>query len=104
MIRWSTLVANPEDGTIDYPRVRSLFGVVLAGLAGLATIWVVFMARDVNETLVGIMVTACVLPLTGGKIADAIAQRSAATATAKVVAGAAPDRRASAPDIPRPTV
>lgn len=95
MIRWSTLVAEPESGAIDYVRVRSLVSVLLASLAGIATVWVVFMARDVNETLVGIMVTACVLPLTGGKIADGLASRKAAAVSAKVQAGALPGRRAS---------
>lgn len=95
MIRWSSLLADPQSGVIDYIRVRSFVSVVLASIAGVATVWVVFMARDVNETLVGIMVAACVAPLTGGKIADAVVQRKAAQETAKVMAGMAPDRRSS---------
>lgn len=93
-IRWATLLAD-VDGTIDYSRVRSFVSVGLAMIAGIATVWVVFMARDVNETLVGIMVAACVAPLTGGKIGDAIMQRREARATAKVLAGTLPDRRSS---------
>lgn len=92
MIRWASLLAD-DQGIIDYVRVRSLAGVGLAIIAGVAAVWVVFMAREVNETLVGIMVAALVAPLTGGKIADAVAQRRAASVTAKVVAGALPDRR-----------
>ena|SRR6266550_3761878 len=96
MIRWSTLVADPDSGIIDYVRVRSLSGILLALGAGIMAVWVVFIARQINETLVGIAVGALVLPLTGGKIGDAIVQRQAAKVTAKVVAGALPDRRSGA--------
>lgn len=94
MIRWSTLVAD-DSGIIDYPRVRSLVSVILATLGGVAAVWVIFLVREVNETLVGIVVAALVAPLTGGKIGDAIAQRKASKETARVVAGQAPGRRAS---------
>jgi hypothetical protein len=91
------LLADPATGVIDYARVRSFVSVCLASLAGIATVWVVFLTnRDINEYLVGIMVAACVAPMTGGKIADGIAQRAAAATTAAVVTGAVPDRRASA--------
>lgn len=93
MIRWSTLIADPASGAIDYARVRSLVSVVLATIGGCATVWVVFMVnRNINEALVGIMVTACVLPLTGGKIADGLAGRAA---SAKIQAGVEPGRRSS---------
>jgi len=99
MIRWSTLVAD-EKGVINYGRVRGFVSVGLATLAGIATVWVVFMARDVNETLVGIMVAACVAPLTGGQVADGLRGVRERAATAKVVAGEAPGRRASDPNVP----
>ena len=98
-IRWATLLASP-DGTIDYARVRSFVSVCLAAIAGVATVWVIFLARDVNEYLVGIMVAACVAPMTGGKIADGIAQRAAAATTARVMAGDVPGRRGSDPSVP----
>lgn len=101
-IRWNSLLADPATGIIDYARVRSLASVLLAMLAGVATIWVIFLAREINEVLVGIMVGACVAPLTGGKIADGIAQRAAAATTARVVAGDSPGRRGSDPAIPPP--
>lgn len=96
MIRWSSLIAD-DGGGIDYVRVRSLVSVLLALVGGAATIWVIFLARDVNETLVGIAVAACVLPLTGGKIADVVSGR---TLSAKVQAGTAPGRRTTDPNIP----
>lgn len=93
-IRWGSLVAS-STGEIDYARVRSLVGVLLAIVGGVATVWVVFLVnRQVNEVLVGIMVAACVAPITGGKIADGIATRAA---SAKILAGAAPGRRESDP-------
>lgn len=94
MIRWQTLIADP-DGTIDYVRVRSLVSILLAVAAGVMAVWVVFISRAINETLVGIAVGALVIPLTGGKIGDAIVQRKAARETAQVVAGVVPDRRSS---------
>lgn len=101
MIRWSTLVADPATGVIDYARVRSFVSVCLASLAGIATVWVVFLtSRDINEYLVGIMVAACVAPMTGGKIADGIAQRAAAATTARVVSGDVQGRRVSDSSVP----
>lgn len=94
MIRWATLIADPS-GVIDYARVRSLVSIILAMAAGIMAVWVVFIVRDINEALVSIAVGALVLPLTGGKIADGIAGRKAAAATAAVVAGDVPGRRAS---------
>jgi hypothetical protein len=93
-MNWSTLIADP-DGVIDYSRVRSLVSVLLAAAAGVMAVCVVFIVRDINEALVSIAVGALVLPLTGGKIADGIASRNAAAATAKVVMGQAPGRRLS---------
>lgn len=92
MIRWASLVAA-DDGTIDYMRVRSLVSIFLAIGAGIMAVWVVFVARQIDSTLVGIAVGALVVPLTGGKIGDAIVQRQAAQVTAKVVSGTLPDRR-----------
>jgi hypothetical protein len=100
MIHWGTLLADPATGVIDYARVRSFVSVCLAAVAGIATVWVIFLARDVNEYLVGIMVAACVAPMTGGKIADGIAQRAAAATTARVVAGDVQGRRVSDSSVP----
>lgn len=94
MIRWASLVAA-DDGMIDYVRVRSLASILLALGAGIMAVWVVFIAREINETLVGIAVGALVVPLTGGKIGDALVQRKANKETAKIVAGEAPGRRSS---------
>ena len=91
MIRWASLIAS-SDGTIDYVRVRSLAGVVLAFAGGIVAIWVVFIARNINETLVGMVIAALVLPLTGGKVADALSGRSLSP---KIQAGEAPGRRNS---------
>jgi hypothetical protein len=96
MIRWASLIASPTDGTIDYVRVRSLASVLLALGAGVMAVWVVFIARQINEALVSIAVAALVLPLTGGKIADGLSGRSASSA---IQAGTQPGRRASDPGI-----
>lgn len=82
MIRWSTLVAD-DQGVIDYSRVKSLIAVLLALCAGAVTTAVVVVelvspTKTVDATIFGIMVTALVLPLTGGKIADAIKSKVAA--------------------------
>lgn len=92
MIRWASLLAD-DQGDIDYVRVRSLVSIFLAIGAGIMAVWVVFIAREINSTLVGIAVGALVVPITGGKIGDAIVQRQASQVTAKVVAGTLPDRR-----------
>lgn len=95
MIQWRTLITD-KDGIIEYERVRALAAVCLASLAGVATVWVVFLVnRNVNEALVGIMVGACVAPLTGGRIADAVQNSKNKRETAEVVAGNTPGRRAS---------
>ena len=101
MIRWSTLVAD-DKGVINYGRVRGLVSVILATVAGIATVAVVFVVRDINEYLVGIMVAACVAPLTGGQVADGLRGIKERAATAKVVAGESPGRRASDPAVPSP--
>lgn len=94
-VRWSTLIADPATGAIDYARVRALVSIILASAAGVMAVWVVFIVRDINEALVSIAVGALVLPLTGGRIADGMASRAAAATSAKIVAGDAPGRRAS---------
>jgi len=96
MIRWSTLIAN-EQGDIDYYRVGKLVSVLLAFAGGVMAVWVVFLVRNVDNTLVSIAVAALVLPLTGGTIAGAITAFSGKRASAAIVAGDAPGRRAGDP-------
>lgn len=74
MVKWSTLITD-DQGDIDYARVRSLVSVILATIGGCAAIWVIFVARQLNESLIYAMIGALVLPLTGGKIADALSAR-----------------------------
>jgi hypothetical protein len=91
-VRWSTFLAD-ANGVVDYVRVRALVAVLLAMLGGLATVWVVFLTeKNINEYLVGMMVAACVAPLTGGKIADVLSGRSKSAAISD---GRQPGRRSS---------
>lgn len=94
MIRWSTLIAD-EQGVIDYQRVRSLASVFLALVGGVCAVWVIFIVRELKHELVYAMIGALVLPLTGGKISDALQAVASKRASAAVVAGAAPGRRSS---------
>jgi len=94
-IRWASLVADAK-GEIEYARVRSLVSVVLGIIGGVTAIWVVFVDRELNEGLVYAMTGALVLPLTGGKIADALSGRSKAAA---IIAGTSPGRRST--DVPK---
>jgi ABC-type lipoprotein release transport system permease subunit len=104
-IVWSSIIAD-EQGIIDYVRVRSLISVMLALLAGVAvTVLLVVVVvskevtRDIPTDTLAIIVAALIAPLTGGKIADILAGRSEKAATAKVVAGTSPGRRASDPAV-----
>lgn len=92
MINWSTLIADPITGSIDYARVRSLASIFLAIVAGVMAVTVVYIVRDIDTGLVSIAVGALVLPLTGGKIADGLSGRSK---SASIQSGSAPGRRSS---------
>lgn len=70
-IRWGSIIAD-ERGEIQQEKLRSLVAIALA-LAGGFALYLAMMARVTPSTeIVGIGVTALILPLTGGKIADVI--------------------------------
>jgi hypothetical protein len=73
-IRWGSLLATP-DGEIDYARLRSLTAILLAWIGGLVLCAVMTGILTVATDIVMIGVGALVLPLTGGKVADAIVGR-----------------------------
>jgi hypothetical protein len=71
-IRWGSLIADPT-GEIDYSKVRSFTSVALAWCAGIILCAVMTGLLMVQTDLVMIGVGALVLPLTGGKVTDALA-------------------------------
>lgn len=77
-IKWFSLIAD-DAGTIDYVRVRALVSVMLALLGG--AVMVAGAAMEIiwkTELPISQMMLAAgalVLPLTGGKVADALANR-----------------------------
>jgi hypothetical protein len=73
-IRWGSLIATP-DGEIDYTRLRSLTAIVLAWIGGLVLCAVMTGLLSAATDIVMIGVGALVLPLTGGKIGDALLAR-----------------------------
>jgi hypothetical protein len=73
-IRWGSLIADPA-GEIDYARLRSLTAIALAWIGGLVLCAVMTGLLSVSTDLVMIGVGALVLPLTGGKIGDALLAR-----------------------------
>jgi hypothetical protein len=103
VIRWSSFIAD-DTGDVDYVRVRALASVLLAVLGGLVTtavtLIVLFTAKEVPVTIFSIMVTALVLPLTGGKIGDAFSGVLQRKVAAKIQVGDAPGRRTTDPAIP----
>jgi hypothetical protein len=70
-IRWGSLLATP-DGEIDYARLRSLTSIVLAWAGGGVLCAVMTGLLQAPTDIVVIGVGSLVLPLTGGKIGDAI--------------------------------
>jgi len=101
MIRWASLVADAK-GEVDYMRVRSLASVVLALMGGVAVLTAMvyeIMGREFGNQSIMLGTAALVVPLTGGKIADALSGRSKAAA---IRAGRAPGRR-STDSSPEPT-
>jgi hypothetical protein len=76
-IRWDTLLSD-ETGVVDYVRVRALAAVLLALLGGLIVVvagLVEMFIGEVPHNALMIAVGALVLPLTGGKIMDAVSNR-----------------------------
>ena len=73
-IRWSSLIASPE-GEIDLAKLRGLTAILLAWAAGLVLCAVMTGLLKAPTDIVAIGVGALVLPLTGGKIADAVMNR-----------------------------
>jgi hypothetical protein len=99
MIRWASLVADTK-GDIDYMRVRSLASVILALMGGAAVLTAMvyeIMGKQFGNESIMLGTAALVVPLTGGKIADALSGRSKAAA---IVAGTAPGRRST--DVSQP--
>jgi hypothetical protein len=75
-IRWGSLIADMA-GEIDYARLRSLTAIGLAWSAGLILCAVMTGFLKAQTDIVMIGVGALVLPLTGGKVADAILTKKA---------------------------
>ena len=73
-VRWGSLIATP-DGEIDQARLRSLTAIALAWMGGVVLCAVMTGFLKVPTDIVMIGVASLVLPLTGGKVADAITQR-----------------------------
>jgi hypothetical protein len=77
-IRWSSLIAT-LDGEIDQSKLKSLTAIALAWIGGLVLSAVMTGILKVPTDIVMIGVGALVLPLTGGKIAEGIANRVSPT-------------------------
>ncbi len=71
-IRWSSLITTP-DGEVDYARLGKLTAIVLAWIGGLVLCAVMTGILAAPTDIIVIGVGALVLPLTGGKISDALA-------------------------------
>lgn len=74
-VRWGSLVTDP-DGEINYTRIFKLIAA-LAGVLGIclalfATIWQLAGNTIADKTLIGWIITALVLPITGGTAAGGI--------------------------------
>ena len=73
-IRWGSLIASPE-GEVDYGKLRSLTAILLAWIGGLVLCAVMTGLLKAPTDIVLIGVSGLVLPLTGGKIGEALASR-----------------------------
>ena len=95
-IEWSTLICDPGTGRISLHRLRKLLALVAfvfgIAVAVIATLLEVFTGVSVPVTMVGMLLTVCVVPITGGQISDAIL---ATRISSKIQAGQAPGRRGS---------
>lgn len=80
MIHWSSLIAD-DKGDIDLDKLAHLAAIALAILGGLVVILGAILEMVFRVTLpadlVGTVVLALVIPLTGGKVAKAIVSRKA---------------------------
>lgn len=76
-VLWSTLIFD-EMGVIDYARVRALISILLALGGGVALLLSMAGVLHPGE-YVTLGTSSLVLPLTGGKIADAIVGRKNGT-------------------------
>lgn len=86
-VRWGSLISTP-DGEIDYTRLTRLVALLL-GLGG-GTALILAMIGVLHPTEVVVLGTsATVVPITAGKITDALVARRAAT-TAEAADGGAP--------------
>jgi hypothetical protein len=72
-IRWETFVTD-ELGVVDYGRVRSLVSVLLAIAGGIALTASMLGLIHPGE-YVALGTSAMIVPITAGKVADAIAAR-----------------------------
>ncbi len=95
-IEWSTLICDAGSGRISLHRVRKLLALVAfvfgIAVAVIATLLEVFTGVSVPITMVGMLLTVCVVPITGGQISDAI---FGLRQSKKIQAGQAPGRRGS---------
>lgn len=100
-IQWSTLICDTDaegqsTGRISLHRVRKLLALVAfvfgISVAVLATLIEVLTQVSVPVTMVGMLMGACVVPITGGQISDAI---FGSRVSKKIQAGEATGRRSS---------
>lgn len=96
-IQWSSLICDPESpGRVSLHRLRKFLALVafVFGLAValLATVLEVVGNVDVPKEMVLILVSVCVVPITGGQISDAI---FGTRLGAKIQAGEATGRRSA---------
>lgn len=102
-LQWTTLLAD-DVGRFDWDKIKMASAVFLAMVGGLALIVcsVIGAVSSVNmkEGLLLSMAGICVVPLTGGVAATVLKNRAEKKATAAVLAGAQPGRRATDPEIP----
>ena len=95
-IEWSTLICDAGSGRISLHRVRKLLALVAfvfgVAVAVIATLIEVFTGASVPVTMVGMLLTVCVVPITGGQISDAI---FGTRLSKKIQAGQAVGRRPS---------
>ena len=103
-IEWSSLICDPKNPErISLHRVRKLSTILMAWLgisvALLATLVEVLGKVAVPANMVMIVVAACVLPITGGQVSDAVFGK---LRSAKIQEGRAPGRRSSDAQEPPP--
>jgi flagellar biosynthesis protein FliQ len=94
-IKWETLITDGE-GKISLHRLRKFLALVafVFGLAValLAAVLEVTTNVDIPKEMVLILVSVCIVPITGGQISDAI---FGTRLSGKIKEGRAPGRRSS---------